>query len=621
MNLPPFVYSPLRGQRSIRVLQLNLIDPADNTIRAHLSEKSFDTCGKYEALSYTWNSEKLSVPLVCNGALLWITENCNDALKRLLRYQRKKVGKKRWFWVDAICINQQSVPEKNHQVRMMSEIYFRASQVHVWLGSGTAETDEMLKQIKRLALLQAVLKVLPRATSDLGKGIFDKQLARLEKYEAGSDVAMSKGVACIFRCSWFTRMWVVQEMAMSCMRPVKLHCGEKMIRYDSLFRAADNINSDANSALRSMWYMHMKMMDNLRKVIVAKTEGKPLPYPVNMSRIIEIINYKQSTDPRDKIFGLFGLFKYLGWSLPEPNYKLSVERVYADFTTAAIKHDRSLLLLSLVSGTQSTQSMPSWVPDFSATIQTALYENWNFTFRQGHLRSRFSHNDKYLIVAGIRLDVIIEQRLPVIYELKPNVFDNVYNDKSAKLTALHTLSDWFTFSVNCQRLSPGGAIGKKADEFVKTVFMYHLLGNKSITKIIDNERYNFCAYLQTKNSSNNFPKDYFFGYPNQEACLSHSRVRDFSLVLIYAISTNRGRSLFVDSSGSLGTAPRTIRAGDVVVLLTGCNQPAVLRKHENNEIYSFLGFAYMDKVKGSEIWDNSKGRERSELGLEEFTLA
>jgi hypothetical protein len=38
------------------------------------------------------------------------------------------------YWMDAICSNQKSVLERNHQVQMMRLIYSNAHSVAVWLG-------------------------------------------------------------------------------------------------------------------------------------------------------------------------------------------------------------------------------------------------------------------------------------------------------------------------------------------------------------------------------------------------------------------------------------------------------------------------------------------------------
>lgn len=37
------------------------------------------------------------------------------------------------IWIDAICINQQEIKKRNHQVTMMRDIYSKAAAVRVWI--------------------------------------------------------------------------------------------------------------------------------------------------------------------------------------------------------------------------------------------------------------------------------------------------------------------------------------------------------------------------------------------------------------------------------------------------------------------------------------------------------
>lgn len=94
-----------------------------------------DDCPEYETVSYTWATEDGEVEL---SELLYIgpfwdalpqTRNCWT----LLRYLRPERGL-RLVWVDAICINQDSVFEKTTQVAKMGSIYRNCMRVIVWLG-------------------------------------------------------------------------------------------------------------------------------------------------------------------------------------------------------------------------------------------------------------------------------------------------------------------------------------------------------------------------------------------------------------------------------------------------------------------------------------------------------
>jgi hypothetical protein len=42
--------------------------------------------------------------------------------------------------VDAICINQEDIPERNHQITLMRDIYESARQTVVWLGEAADDS-------------------------------------------------------------------------------------------------------------------------------------------------------------------------------------------------------------------------------------------------------------------------------------------------------------------------------------------------------------------------------------------------------------------------------------------------------------------------------------------------
>jgi hypothetical protein len=54
------------------------------------------------------------------------------------------------MWVDSICIDQDSLIERNHQVRLMGEIYEKATTVLVWLGEPNEETMIAFDQLRIL---------------------------------------------------------------------------------------------------------------------------------------------------------------------------------------------------------------------------------------------------------------------------------------------------------------------------------------------------------------------------------------------------------------------------------------------------------------------------------------
>jgi hypothetical protein len=91
---------------------------------------------QYTALSYVWGDATYKQPISVNGKLFGITPNLHAALV-YIRDENKPVQ----LWVDAVCINQSDIDERNSQVAQMSDIYLRAKKVIAWLGEAADGSD------------------------------------------------------------------------------------------------------------------------------------------------------------------------------------------------------------------------------------------------------------------------------------------------------------------------------------------------------------------------------------------------------------------------------------------------------------------------------------------------
>jgi hypothetical protein len=74
-----------------------------------------------------------------------VTVNLGNALRDLRLTSSSII-----LWVDALCINQGDIEERNHQVRLMQSIYKGASVVRAWLD---VEIDPKCPAFARLARL------------------------------------------------------------------------------------------------------------------------------------------------------------------------------------------------------------------------------------------------------------------------------------------------------------------------------------------------------------------------------------------------------------------------------------------------------------------------------------
>lgn len=73
-------------------------------------------------------------------------------LVNFLYHHRRTLGNESGsgvLWVDAICINQNDVPERNKQVLLMRQVYEKAASTIVWLGVERKEFEKGLLLIER----------------------------------------------------------------------------------------------------------------------------------------------------------------------------------------------------------------------------------------------------------------------------------------------------------------------------------------------------------------------------------------------------------------------------------------------------------------------------------------
>jgi hypothetical protein len=124
------IYDSLKQPDSIRLLRLLPSTSTSSELHCELFTTSLSESPKFEALSYFWGAEISPAPLHTSRGDLEITQNLASALKQL----RPRSGNARLLWVDAVCIDQRALCERNHHVRLMFEIYRKASLVITWLG-------------------------------------------------------------------------------------------------------------------------------------------------------------------------------------------------------------------------------------------------------------------------------------------------------------------------------------------------------------------------------------------------------------------------------------------------------------------------------------------------------
>ncbi|KAG4411591.1 hypothetical protein IFR04_015265 [Cadophora malorum] len=112
-----FSYSALKNPGSdLRLLQIASGQQHDDltcTITVHSKHSLQRT--NYNALSYTWGDVAVKVPISLNGNMFFVTPNLEGGLRNLRCLTPAERGKQLPLWVDAICINQNDIEERDDQ--------------------------------------------------------------------------------------------------------------------------------------------------------------------------------------------------------------------------------------------------------------------------------------------------------------------------------------------------------------------------------------------------------------------------------------------------------------------------------------------------------------------------
>jgi hypothetical protein len=160
-----------------------------------------------------------------------------------------------------------------------------------------------------------------------------------------------------------------------------------------------------------------------------------------VSNIFEQCRVRESTDPRDKVFALYGLCSELDIPLPAPDYAKSLNQIYSQVTRALIDQDENLDVLYMVNTPRRLRDLPSWVPDWSDSWKAEGLSHrarLSKVYRASHSKAFYSFDQdcKTLVVLAKIVDTVTKagDAIPIVEEnLGPRV-QGIFD---------RTIPDWF----------------------------------------------------------------------------------------------------------------------------------------------------------------------------------
>lgn len=540
------VYKPLESERHIRLLRirnfhrLRTKDTLPSTTARRLSPRflpyydivqvDLNHPPQYSAISYAWGEPKRSHIITISGTYhLKITESLAAALDHLPGACLTGL-----LWIDQICIDQSNVQERNHQVRIMGDIYRNAMEVIIWAG-------EEIEGLDRVACLAG----------------------RKEKYSNDNLEALSR----LLHRPWFMRSWVVQEAALA--KTASVLTGSCQITFLDLFQAW---NKDGNHWTEKQMSGIFNSSITLRAIMALRADcERPRLWEPGWDALLNHLGDTQTSDPRDHIYAFLGIKNDLRISII-PNYALSTSEVFAVATKAIIDGTNTLNVFRFLPKPRANSKeqllLPSWVPDWSRrNYNGRIFEDpWycgdvRFKAARGlrhHPPPNGYSQQLQLNVSGQITDCILSL-LPTYEPLhqieKRLLFFGLSNDQ---VLAIDQTAHFDQAQSLRQRLVTVLVAGQVRENET----------GPNETKVLSTAEQTLRLYEYTENLTS------FSGFHTRRTRLSHYR-------LIYT------------QGGKLGLAPNLTMKGDVMAILHGLDVPVVLRRTMNGT-YILIGQCYLE---------------------------
>lgn len=620
-----FVYDrKLSATDTPRVIRLLKVLPGRerDPIVCELHYIALDHSPYYEAISYCWGSQVNSVTIDCNGQPLRITENLSAAIMAL-----RPRGESLLVWADAVCIDQESIEEKNSQVPVMRLIYQNAAKVQVWLGHDTPaktcwEAFDLLQQLyhgySKLGWNFDIFTKQP-----VGEVLGSHQLPPLSDSSWASLLELA-------RRPWFTRAWIIQEVIVS--RRALLRCENmelpwKTFCFGFLFAMRAGLLTYQPTILRHPFaYQHLVALIVTYVCFVDSTYEQ-----FDLLSLLQSHRCVDATDPKDKIYALLGLSAEIESQKHEliPNYVLPTEEIYAEVSRSIISKAPTLDLLGVPRAVSSplTERISSWVTDWSVRHLGSSFTSkslqgdymFNFNATPAHIPKQITFRGSSLILNGHIFDIIVQVgkvmtpfKLPPVSQRTTSEFSiSAPGAASRMLHILLVLQDWRSMNEGFSSIRPyKGTPDALLKVFCRTIYLDKMPEGYDLTQITqDYGRYYYRLV--------SLILSYIFRYSVAFKVLEWWEARLMRHALIRAgentkatsfpdmIARTVERRMVITKSGYLGLAPELAEPGQCIALVKGAKVPLVLRLKENAK-WELIGDCYIHGIMHGEAFEVQK---------------
>lgn len=350
--------------RHIRLLTIHPSSDHDAAIKCSLTIHDLNSKPKYEALSYTWGKQDQRYPVSIGDRWFPAGRNLFVALRHL-----RKAHELRIMWIDAVCIDQTNIKEREETVAFMGEIYASASGgVVVWLGEEGPDTHHVAPFLDRL--IDGFNRMEAAESKWSAKLLRTKHTATFYG-GPGLDDPGWKALYNMLLTPWSSRVWVVQEVAKAPREPeIRVLRGSHVFTMERIALAMSTIYK----------YNLQQEVQLTYPARFATLWGERI-HQKDKPGLLEVVKRNWLTyasDERDNIYALLGVGHDIKMPLKYGKEK-TADSVFVDFARAVIQQNRSLEIIGALASVpdndrreddrlRRSSNLPSWVPDLRVWV-------------------------------------------------------------------------------------------------------------------------------------------------------------------------------------------------------------------------------------------------------------
>ncbi|EXM17742.1 Heterokaryon incompatibility [Fusarium oxysporum f. sp. vasinfectum] len=576
-NTLSFTYSPISGDE-IRLLKI-LPTSSSEKICCSISHFQLSSCPAYTALSYTWGGSFWTHIIELNGCEFVVRSNLHAFLKEAQeRFTKENLtpelgsdieqngNSSVWFWIDAICINQEDIPERNAQVLRMKDIYEKAERIICWLGSLPFFTDGMAA-IKLLDFFYDLSQKYSNINDHShAEAIITDSLGSTSHNFKQMDWISLKNM---LHRPWWTRAWVVQEASTPRRKVIWYGPYERSSKH--FWKAARVLfliskQPGITQLQKEAYNPSASLFNHMR---VAREENKLL-----LLDALPSMRLYQATDPRDRVFAILAICQDGKHPDIAPHYENSTEEVFTNLAAHILSRDERLDILGHCHYSRRAPSLPTWVPDW-----TSKWVALDFSHRNEKTLERV-YNACFSIPAVIRIDLTTRT-----LRLRGIKFDELFSVGLARNADPNITPD---VDVLRNWLSLASRLG---NDYISGGTVFEALQHTLCADITESSQWNGederGGKVDLPGDIYTIPQDFF----RCSLLLNRRTVR---------------RCLATTRKGYLALAPQETKPGDLLCVLYGGQLPFVLRN--SGSYFELIGEAYVHGIMDGESINSSNIR-------------